>query len=192
MGHAIVLVLTETAKLPVDRRQIVAVDGLDGAGKTTFADELASRVERPVVRASQDDFHNPRAIRYHRGRWSPEGYYRDSFDVDALVRLLLAPFARGEAICTRAFDHVNDRPVTPVMQDAARDALLVLDGMFLHRPELRHWWDLSIWLDVPPAIGADRFQERGGHRPHCRYVKGQALYVEEVAPQEHANLVVPW
>jgi uridine kinase len=98
-NEAISLVLAEIATLPVGRRQIVAVDGIDGAGKTTFADGLASRIDRPVLRASEDDFHNPRAIRYRRGRWSPEGYYRDSFDIGSLVSLLLAPLARGEAVC---------------------------------------------------------------------------------------------
>jgi uridine kinase len=39
-------------RLPRDRRTLVGVDGLDGAGKTTFADRLAPLLERPVVRAS--------------------------------------------------------------------------------------------------------------------------------------------
>ena len=46
-----------------DRTIRVAIDGVDGAGKTTFADELGSSVSalgRPVIRASVDGFHNPR------------------------------------------------------------------------------------------------------------------------------------
>src|SRR5690606_29224558 len=53
----------------------VAIDGVDGAGKSTFADELAGPLQklgRPVIRASADSFHNPREIRYRRGRHSPE------------------------------------------------------------------------------------------------------------------------
>jgi len=44
-------------------RAIVATDGVDGSGKTTFADALAlpiSRRGRAVIRASVDGFHNPR------------------------------------------------------------------------------------------------------------------------------------
>ena len=43
----------------------VAVDGVDGVGKTTFADKLGSVVEligRPVTRSSVDGFHNPREL----------------------------------------------------------------------------------------------------------------------------------
>jgi uridine kinase len=42
----------------------VAIDGPDAAGKTTFADELVEPLEargRPVIRASIDGWHRPRA-----------------------------------------------------------------------------------------------------------------------------------
>ena len=60
---------------------------MDGAGKTTFADELAAellREGRTVVRISVDGFHRPRDERYRRGRHSPEGFWADSYDYDAL------------------------------------------------------------------------------------------------------------
>ena len=53
----------------------VAIDGVDGAGKTTLADELSEPIRRrgrPVIRASIDSFHNPQAVSYRRGRHSPE------------------------------------------------------------------------------------------------------------------------
>ena len=63
--------------LPEGRIQRVAIDGVDGAGKTTLANELAPRLElegRPVIRASVDGFHNPRIVRYRLGKTSPEGF----------------------------------------------------------------------------------------------------------------------
>jgi uridine kinase len=70
------------------------VDGIDGAGKTTFADELAAVLRdrgHAVIRALVDGFHNPREVRYRRGRRSAVGYYLDSFDYDRLRRVLLDP-----------------------------------------------------------------------------------------------------
>jgi uridine kinase len=78
------------------------------------------------------------------------------------------------------------------MQDAPDNAVLLLDGIFLHRPELRHWWDLSIWLAVQPPTAAERLQRRDGQPPHPRYLKGQELYIAEAKPKHHASLVVPW
>ncbi len=49
----------------------VAIDGVDGAGKTTFADELAQALTaagRVTIRATVDGFHHARAHRYRRGR----------------------------------------------------------------------------------------------------------------------------
>jgi hypothetical protein len=75
-----------------DRRIRVAIDGVDGAGKTVLADALAPLIVargRPMIRASVDDFHNTQAIRYARGRYSPEGYYLDSYNYDAFRKRLL-------------------------------------------------------------------------------------------------------
>lgn len=62
----------------------IAIDGPDGAGKTHFADNLAellhSRYQRHVVRVSVDHFHNVRELRYRQGRYSPRGFWEDSYD----------------------------------------------------------------------------------------------------------------
>jgi len=175
-----------------DGWRLVAVDGVDGAGKTTFADRLARLVERPVVRASVDDFHRPRAARYRRGRESPEGFYLDSFDYDRLVSALLEPFRSGAPFRRRAFDHRSDAPVDAPLEAAAPDAVLILDGLFLNRPELRHRWDLSILLDVPPEVASERLMTRDGERPRDRYLRGQELYFSRANPRRHAGLVLPW
>lgn len=180
------------ASLPRGRRAIVAIDGLDGAGKTTFGDRLAGRLSRPVVRASADDFLFPRAIRYRRGRESPAGFYEDSVDRASLVALLLEPFAAGGRFRARAFDHVRDGPVDSPLEDAPAHAVLVLDGLFLHHPALRGRWDLSILLDVAPEVAAHRLHARDGVPTRERYVRGQELYFAAVDPAAHATLVLPW
>jgi uridine kinase len=180
------------AGLPTDARKLVAVDGVDGAGKSTFGDLLALAVDRPVVRASCDDFHHPRAHRYRRGRESPEGFYLDSFDYGALTTRLLEPFAAGRPFRRRAFDHVTDRPVAAEVEDAPANAVLVLDGLFLHREQLRGWWSLSVLLDVPPDRAAARLEHRDGVPARQRYVRGQELYFTDSQPQRHATLVISW
>jgi uridine kinase len=131
----------------------VAIDGVDGAGKTTLADELVPHVEglgRPVIRASIDGFHRPRAARYRRGPDSPEGFYHDSFDHDALRAELLDPLGPGgDRRYRRAvFDWRADAPLGEPQRDAPADAVLLFDGIFCQRPELIHHWDLRIFLDV--------------------------------------------
>jgi hypothetical protein len=86
------------ASISLGRPVRVAIDGRTASGKTTLADELAALLTargRPVIRTSIDGFHRPKAERYARGRTSPEGYYYDSRDLDAVTRLLLAPLGPG-------------------------------------------------------------------------------------------------
>src|ERR1700704_1407755 len=73
-------------------RVIVAVDGIDGAGKTSFADDLAAvfrEAGHDAFRASMEDFHRSRAERYREGRESPVSFYRDSFDYQTFRRVLV-------------------------------------------------------------------------------------------------------
>src|SRR5262245_17067613 len=148
------------------RRARVAVDGVDGSGKSTFAVALAAvvRLQRPVVESTVDGFHHPRQIRYRRGRDSPDGFFEDSYDYRALRRCLLDPFAPGgDGRFRRAvFDHRTDQPIDESPEWAAPDAVLILDGLFLHRPELRESWDYSIFLRVGFAETYARMAVRNG------------------------------
>jgi uridine kinase len=181
----------------------VAIDGVDGAGKTTLADALAPLVAaqgRPATRASVDDFHHPRALRYARGRHSPDGFYLDSYDYDSFRTLLLDPLSPGGSgrYVARQFDLDNDRPFDPVTQQAAPGAALIVDGIFLHRPELRAYWDLSMFLkvdfDISVPRGAQRDPNSGAPDPASpssrRYVDGQKRYLSECEPEQRADIVI--
>jgi uridine kinase len=181
----------------------VAIDGVDGVGKTRFGDELAAQfaaIGRPTIRASADGFHHPRTIRYQRGRDSPEGFYRDSYDVASLREHLLDPLGPGGSRRYRrhVFDIAADLPNLAPIEHAPADAILLLDGLFLHRLELRACWDLSIFLQAPFAISIPRGASRGpgfgspdpdapGNR---RYIEGQRLYFRECDPVARATLVI--
>lgn len=179
----------------------VAIDGVDGAGKTTLADELAEpirRLGRPVIRATIDRFHNPRNVRYRQGRHSPDGYSRDSFDHDALIESLLLPLGPGGSRRYRraVFDVRKDAEDLAPLETAANDAVLLFDGIFVHRPELSSYWDFSIFLDTRFDVSVPRTARRGSGSPEVdaesnrRYVEGQRLYLVECGPKSLATLVV--
>jgi len=186
-------------------RVIIAVDGIDGAGKTVFADALAEVFAEDgsaVFRASIDDFHRPRAERYARGVRSPEGFYRDSYDYSTFRRVLIDPFRDGAqtgattGFQLAAFDDARDSPVEAAWTTAPRDAVLIVDGIFLHRPELRGLWNWSIWLDVPIDVAYRRMALRDGSDPNpsapanTRYRDGQELYLKDATPREQAPVII--
>jgi uridine kinase len=183
----------------------VAIDGVDAAGKTTLADELRPLLEargRTVLRATIDGFHRPRAERYRRGPTSPDGYYRDSFDYDALRRELLQPLGPGGSgrYRSRVFDLHADGPVGDPPASAPEDAVLLLDGVFLLRPELNDQWDFRVVVEVQTDEALRRALVRDEdlfgspdealRRYRNRYVPGQRLYLDEADPVSLADVVI--
>ncbi|GAB3449892.1 nucleoside/nucleotide kinase family protein [Actinophytocola sediminis] len=170
--------------LPAARFHRVAVDGVVGAGMIHYADELARELSgrgTPVVRASVDGFHNPARTRRRRGRDSPEGFYRDSFDYGRFIRLLLDPFGPDGSgnYVQQVYDVRREREVSRPPALAEPGTVLVVDGIFLHRDELVRFWDYTVWLD---AIGDADLS--GG------MLEGQRLYRHECDPRARAGLVV--
>ena len=139
----------------------IAIDGRTASGKTTLADELAGVLGdtgREVIRTSIDGFHRPKAERYARGRHSAEGYYHDARDLTAINALLLFPLGPGgdRRYRTASFDLDSDRPVEQAPQVAAANAILIVDGTFLQRPELRDGWDLVIFVETSEQVSEQR------------------------------------
>ncbi len=178
----------------------VAIDGVDGAGKTTFADEIAGLLtaSKPIIRASVDSFHNPCAVRYRLGQSSPRGFFSDSYDYQKLKALLLDPLSPGGDLRYRraAFDHRTDSVVMSPLEQAEPYSILLFDGIFLHRPVLRQYWDLSIFLHVDFTVSIPRGALRGEGSPdpsaesNRRYVEGQRLYLSECQPMKEASMTI--
>jgi uridine kinase len=204
------LLIDRVAELVTDRADTgvlrVCIDGIDAAGKTTFADELAralAAMEVPVIRASIDGFHHPAATRHARDGLVPaESYYYDSFDYTTLEQELLDPLSPGGSrrIRTRVFDYRTDRPVDKPTQIVEDGTVLVFDGVFLLRPELAGRWDLSIFLSVDFEVALTRATDRDrrlmaspdvvGQRYERRYFPGQRLYLLTIDPEAAADVLI--
>jgi uridine kinase len=101
----------------------VAIDGRCGAGKSVLAAEFGTLINSQgfqVLPLSIDGFHHPRERRYRQGEHSPQGYYEDAYDYEAVVDTLRKPSS----------------------------GILIFDGIFLYRRELNPYWDFRVLLDV--------------------------------------------
>jgi uridine kinase len=183
----------------------VAVDGISAAGKSTFAAELTDALaarRRPTVHLTLDGYHHPRDHRYRRGRHSAVGYYDDAFDFAAFARHVLVPLGPGgdRRYRMRVHDLESDEQVDEPALEAPVDAVVVVDGSFLQRPELAPHWDWRIFVNTSPAVARARGLRRdaaalGGRRKaetlyDTRYHAAADLYRRAVSPEEHADLVL--
>jgi uridine kinase len=183
----------------------VGIDGVDAAGKTCFANELAPHLEkggRNVIRASIDGFHHPKEIRIRQGALSAEGYYRDSFDYPALTGLLLEPLGPqgSRRYHTATFDFKTENVVSSETLNAGDDDILVFEGVFLFRPEIDRYWDFRVFLEVSFETNLSRALKRDSYlfgtedeilrRYRERYIPGQQIYLENVMPQAKADVLI--
>jgi uridine kinase len=143
----------------------IAVDGIDCAGKTMFADQLGALLL--AERISADDYLRPSEERHAR-EFEPEGYYHDAFD-NAAIRA--AVLAAGE----------------PLVADGVFLQRPELDDLW----NLRIWIDISFEDALERAVirDGDLFDDVR-ERYERRYFPGQRLYLSEVDPRSRADIVV--
>lgn len=188
-----------------DHPTLVAIDGFDAAGKTRLSKELVfplRRKSRQVVTVSLDDFQNPTQIRYRRGRNSPEGYYYDSFNYDAFIGNVLKPLRDSEnrRIRRTLFSISTNMEVNSDYESVAEDAIVLCDGIFLMRPELMDFWDITIFVDITLDTALQRVVEReirnyGSYETikqmyEQRYFAGQKIYFDRCHPYQRADLII--
>ena len=199
----------QVVRSPRSKPLLIAVDGVDGAGKTVFASELSDTLTKlglEVIQSSIDNFHNPKSYRYRRGENSPSGFYEDSFNYEQIKSLVLDPLnSGGNRQCVlSAFDHTTDSARLSSEILVKESAVLVFDGIFLMRPELRSFCDLSIFLRVSFAENTKRTVVRDFNqtsskaeteedfisRHNVRYIAGQQMYLDQIDPESLADIVI--
>jgi uridine kinase len=90
--------------------------------------------------------------------------------------------------------------VQPPPQSAAKDAIVLIDGIFLLRPALLAFWDLTIYLDVNFEKSIERGVNRDAEllgslevarlRYQKRYVPGQKMYFRDAHPLDKADILI--
>lgn len=193
-----------------ERPLLVGVDGIDGSGKSTFADELASLLrvqDNRVDRSTIDSFHQPRATRAKRGATSPVGFFLDSHDLDGVRSHLLEPVMSGTGdYLVAMFDEPTDQPVHIEPRSVDDIDVLIFDGIFLQREELARFWDYVIFLDGQQRVDLRRLglvldelpnkpTDVVAHvlewgRKFDRYSSGMRYYLDLVNPAAAADLVI--
>ena len=182
---------------------LIGIDGKDASGKTTVANNLSAAIhnqtEREIIRVSLDDFFQPRAIRTRQENQA-RGCYEDTFDIQGIVNRLLAPVKTKGTYITKIFDYKTDTPINFSTKHADSNAIFVVDGVFIQRPEFREYWDYVVLLDVSDEIAIERGSIRDTNRIGNieaarskyinRYIASQKIYYDECKPQKRADIII--
>ncbi len=183
---------------------IVGFDGVDASGKTSLADRVHAQLRAREVnceRISIDRFHNPSEIRTRKGRLSPEGFFYDSFNYQALRENVFAPLKQQKGKIIRGiFDYKQNKAVDEQTIEVVPSLIILFDGIFLNRDELAQYWDMTVFLDVSFETVINRALKRDleylGSEENVlkcyetRYIPGEKIYLETCKPKEKADIVI--
>lgn len=186
-----------------NRVYIVGVDGLGGAGKSTLVNSLKLQLQNENYNSYVlhiDDFIYPKHIRYDLTKEEWHCYYNVQWRYDYLVKEILFPIKSGEIIDKQIeiYNRDNDEYFTQRV-NLVHGSVLILEGIFLQRKELKDYLDFIIYLDVPQEVRLSRVLARDGYiggledikrKYEKRYFPAEEKYILEYSPIETADFVL--
>lgn len=186
-----------------NRVYIIGVDGLGGAGKSTLVNLIKSQLQNENYNCFVlhiDDFIHPKSIRYDLSKEEWYCYYNVQWRYDYLVKEILSPIKNGEIIDKQIerYNRETDGYFTQRV-NLIHGSVLILEGIFLQKKELKAYLDYTIYLDVPREVRLNRVLARdvymGGLEDiKCkyerRYFPAEEKYILEYSPIENADFVL--
>jgi phosphoglycolate phosphatase len=177
---------------------IIGINGIDGAGKTTFVNGLESYLKNrnlPTQVIQLDDFHNLQSIRYA-GKDQPDNYYHRSFNIDLIIVKLLEPLRKkqGLSLKLKTLDWQTDRYDNERKYNINQNTIVIFEGVFLFRKELAPYIDLKVFLDISLKESKRRATIRDPKadvkKYNTKYLPAQAKYLKEYPPSKVADIII--
>ncbi len=136
-------------------RQLVAITGAPGCGKSTLASELARRLNAQRLKSivvPMDGFHLDNAILETRGLTQRKGA-PETFDAPGFIRLIKA-LKTGDEVFAPKFDRTRDIAIAGAVAVPVDAKIVIVEGNYLMFDEppwsaLSALWDVTARLDVP-------------------------------------------
>jgi len=167
----------------INQSFVVGINGIDCSGKTTFAKSVSRyfthhKIENDCL--DIDNFNN-RAIESETYKAFVSGSW-DEKDLNKYYKLII---------------NYSDA-IRAVSEYKKKYPLVILEGIFIYKPQLADLFDLKIYLDIDISLGRKRFAERRSLKQDKRpfeiydeiWMLSHIRYESEVHPKRISNLVI--
>lgn len=182
----------------------IAVNGIEGTGKTTFALALCAYLKEndlDAIHVTIDGFHYNKKHRYQQGINSAKGYYEDSYnEVSFVTKVLVASQDEFPKYTIATHDLESDAYLNLEPTKISKEAILITDGAYLLKPVFLKHWDLKIYLYTDFEMAMKRGIHRdkdalGGYDAAKekfleRYHAASRMYIDACQPQEKADWII--
>jgi uridine kinase len=189
-------------RLPPGRSALVAITGIDGAGKGWIAEHLCRALSLAGLRAGVvgvDGWLNLPHVRF--GTSDPaEHFYRHALRFDALFRQLVEPLRANRSVRLEAdFAEERARSFRRHVYEYHDLDVILLEGIFLLKREHRRRYDLSLWLECSfeTALARAIARAQEGLLPdetanayRSIYFPAQRIHLERDDPRGAADLLL--
>ena len=169
----------------INQSFVVGINGIDCSGKTTFAKSVSKyfthhKIENDCL--DIDNFNNP-SIESATYKAFVSGSW-DEKDLNKYYKLII---------------NYSDA-IRAVSEYKKKYPLVILEGIFIYKPQLADLFDLKIFLDIDISLGRKRFAERRSLKQDKRpfeiydeiWMLSHIRYESEVHPKRISDLVIDY
>jgi uridine kinase len=169
----------------INQSFVVGINGIDCSGKTTFAKSVSRyfthhKIENDCL--DIDNFNN-RAIESETYKAFVSGSW-DEKDLNKYYKLII---------------NYSDA-IGAVSECKKKYPLVILEGIFIYKPQLADLFDLKIYLDINISLGRKRFAKRRSLKEDKRpleiydeiWMLSHIRYESEVHPKRISDLVIDY
>jgi uridine kinase len=203
LDDVVALILGVRARTPAARAVLVALSGIDGAGKGYVSEQIAKQVAQTgnrIASINVDGWLEPPDRRFSKDH-PAEHYYEHGIRFDAMFEQLVLPLRNCRSVHLEA--QLADATNTGTLRSHAYEFedidIVLLEGIFLLKRTLRSYYDLSLWVDcsfdtaLRRAVG--RAQEGLSEEETVRayeliYFAAQRLHLARDDPRAAADLII--
>ena len=176
------------------RPLVVAIDGLSGSGKTTLVSSLA---DETTYVFHIDDYIVERTKRYDTGEEEAYEYYALQWDVASIRQVLFEPLSQGVTNLNLPYYDKENDCIVPRHVNLDGYSCVLIEGVFLQRPEWQGFVDSVVYLDCPRSIRYDRVLKRDAYigdlearrqKYERRYWPAERAYETTIQPKRRATI----
>ncbi len=167
---------------------IIGIDGGGGSGKTTLATKIASTIQNAQI-VHMDDFYKKKEHREIASLSNaPSGY---EYDIDRLIKQIILPILFNKTAYYQKYDW--DKDCLGDCEEIKTPSILLIEGCYATINQLRHYYQLNIFVDCDKNLRLKRGLERDGESAlhfWINWMAGEDKYFVEQKIKERADFVL--
>lgn len=162
---------------------LIAIEGFGGAGKTTFANQLAKLLKDAYV-ISIDDF-------IIKDRIDKASWDDGVFDRSRLEAQVLKPLREGREARYQKLIWDSETLSDPIAIPHVR--YVIVEGITSYHPDIAHYYDVKIWIHAPIEVAVERGKSRDAGSENAAkwgiWANNDRIYQEKYHPEKQADFI---